>query len=171
MAREFALVLSFSACCAVMSETVTMNAEVPAGIKANDTFLAQTDDGQLILLTCEDPANKVVQFTYTKKDVSEHPTDQELFVAAQAIAAQKQEELEKAGLVVKATVGDATFQFEYQAAKFATGQSLTVTRSDGSESPCSVAEVCLTALGPKYNVVIKEAAGNVNKWCDENDLR
>eukprot|EP00930_Biecheleria_cincta_P008721 TRINITY_DN110263_c0_g1_i1.p2 TRINITY_DN110263_c0_g1~~TRINITY_DN110263_c0_g1_i1.p2 ORF type:complete len:165 (+),score=43.33 TRINITY_DN110263_c0_g1_i1:91-585(+) len=162
-----------------MAAPVTMGAVVPEGVAPGGYFAVQTPDNQMIQVQAPEEgggysAGSTVAFAYMPMEVGEHPADAALFAEGMAIANAKQQELEAAGAVAAIALPEADFAgFQFQPAMFRTGDSLYVTRSDGSESPCTVTEIFLLAMGPMYTVYLGQAEDGtaITKNAEESDLR
>jgi len=165
------------------AEPETMQVAVPDGVAVGQNFNVSTPDGQVIAITCPDgvgPGGLVtfqyIPLTATQKDDSGiQAADEDLAVllAGMELANKNQEELNAAGVVAAVPFTGEFAGNEFQPAMFAYGANIWCPRSDGSESPASVYEVYLTALGPQYNVFLGAGADgeNIFKIVGENEIR
>eukprot|EP00440_Ansanella_granifera_P038028 gb/GFBE01041261.1/.p1 GENE.gb/GFBE01041261.1/~~gb/GFBE01041261.1/.p1 ORF type:complete len:175 (+),score=46.40 gb/GFBE01041261.1/:1-525(+) len=169
---------------------VTMTATVPEGVASGGYFSVSTPDGQVLQLQAPDAgtagyggAGSAVSFAYMPKApgmedgsacVEMHADDRERFEAAMAAANAKQEELAAAGVVAAtAPPAEEFVGFQFPPATFSVGENAIVTRSDGSESGCTITEVFLTALGPLYVVYLGQGEDGtpITKNAEGSDLR
>mmetsp|Transcript_15387 Transcript_15387/g.30324 ORF Transcript_15387/g.30324 Transcript_15387/m.30324 type:complete len:171 (-) Transcript_15387:156-668(-) len=162
---------------------VTMQVAVPDGVAPGGLFNVTTPDGQILQLTCPDGVGpgSPIQFAYVPKEEGEtkpndfvHPDDVKLMEEAMVLADAKQQELIAAGVVAAQPLPDTSGWTGnvFPPALFAVGNPAKVTRSDGSQTGCTIAEVFLTALGPQYNVYLGQGGGGepIYKCCGEADL-